>query len=176
MIEALRGKSVLGACSTIMVGGWDRTEIDIDGDNRASRIENCSPCLERWRERGWPAWQEIYNIYPTHICFCQLVLAVFIKSCHKVSTWLKAESWGSALPSLPATRGYREPLQECYLATDWLLEIFWCQSSVLQTLLWQCAGSQQTQDWKRRKHGFTRSSQFRAESLAVCGDGGVSRP
>ena len=28
------------------VGGWDRTEIDIDGDNRASWIENCSPCPE----------------------------------------------------------------------------------------------------------------------------------
>ena len=45
MIEALRGTSVLGACSWD-VGGWERTEIDIDGDDRAFWIENCSPCPE----------------------------------------------------------------------------------------------------------------------------------
>ena len=28
------------------VGGWDRIEIDIDSDDRASWIENCSPCPE----------------------------------------------------------------------------------------------------------------------------------
>ena len=28
------------------VGGWDRTEIDIDNDDRASWIENGSPCPE----------------------------------------------------------------------------------------------------------------------------------
>ena len=28
------------------VGGWDRTEIDIDSDDRASWIENGSPCPE----------------------------------------------------------------------------------------------------------------------------------
>ena len=48
------------------VGGWDRTEIDIDSDDRASWIENGSPCpespVQMARERGWPAWQEIYNI------------------------------------------------------------------------------------------------------------------
>ena len=161
------------------LGGWDRTEIDIDGDDRASWIENCSPCPEsvfQMARTGVAGLARDLQHYSMHICFCHLVLAVFMKSCHKVSTWLKAESWGSAVPSLPATRRCGEALQECYQAADWLLEIFWCQSSVLQTLLWQCAGSQQTQNWKRRKHGFTWSSQFRAESFAVCGDCGVSRP
>ena len=40
------------------------------------------------------------------------------------------------MPSLPVTRGCGEALRECYQATNWLLEIRWCQSSVLQTLLY----------------------------------------
>ena len=162
------------------VGGWDRTEIDIDGDDRASWIENCSPCpqspvqIAKTRVAGLA--RDLQHTLCTSAS-ARWVLAVFMKSCHKVSTWLKAESWGSAVPSLPATRRCGEALQECYQATsNWLLEIFWCQSSVLQTLLWQCAGGQQTQDWKRRKHGFTWSSKFRAECLAVCGGCGASRP
>ena len=47
------------------------------------------------------------------------------------------------MPSLPATRGCGEALQECYQATDWLLEIFWCQSSAdtAMTMCWKSANT-----------------------------------
>ena len=156
------------------VGGWDRTEIDIDSDDRASWIENGSPCPESPVQMAGMGVAGLARDLQHSQCTSASWSLLFSWS-PVIKCQPDSRQRGEEVPRLPVTRGCGEALQECYQATDWLWEIFWCQSSVLQTLLWQCAGSQQTQNWKKRKHGFTRSSQFTAESLAVCGVCGVSR-
>ena len=127
------------------VGGWDRTEIDIDSDDRASWIENGSPCPELEfgsdGENEGGRLSKRFTTYPMHICFCQLVLAVFMKSCHEVSTWLKAESWGSAKPASHQVmrRGVTGVLPSNWLAIRDILVPKFCTADTAMTMCWKSA-------------------------------------
>ena len=89
------------------VGDGDRTEIDFDSDDRASWIENGSPCREspvqmaRTRVAGFG---KRFTTYLQHTCFFPFVLAVLMKFCHKIKCQPDSRQRAEEVPNLPATR------------------------------------------------------------------------
>ena len=95
-------------------------------------------------ENGCGRLGKRFTTYPMHICFCQFVLAVFMKSCHKVSTWLKAERWGSAKPA--SHKGMRRSLTGV-LPSNWLaikdiLVPKFCTADTAMTMCWKSANTE----------------------------------
>ena len=103
------------------VGGWDRAEINIDSDDRASWIENGSPCPE---SPGQMARTRVVglarDLQHTQCTSASARWSLLFSWSPVIKCQPDSRERAEEVPSLPVTRGCGEALQECYQATDWL--------------------------------------------------------
>ena len=153
MIEALRGTiACYGACSTMsVVGTGQKSTLTATIALLGLRI---ALLVRKVRFRTRVAVCKRFTTYPMHICFCQLVLAVFMKSCHTcVNLYSRQRAEKVLCQALSATRGCGDCVTGV-LPCNWLaiLEIFWlpkfCTADIL---LWQCPGSAASTGLKKKE-------------------------